>query len=158
MRIGHGFDIHQFELGKPLILCGVAVSHTHGLKAHSDGDVAIHALCDAMLGAAALGDIGQHFPDSDNKNKDRDSKEFLLGVNNFLQNAGFVISNVDISLLIEEPKLAPYILKMRQSLATILEIDLGQINVKATTTEGLGFVGRQEGAAAHSVVLLKDIV
>ncbi len=157
MRIGHGFDVHSFEKDKPLMLCGVQVPFTHGLKAHSDGDVAIHALCDAMLGAAALGDIGQHFPDTKKENKNRSSKEFLTAVNKLVQAAGFEVSNLDITLVAEKPKLASHILKMRESLASILKINLNQINVKATSTEGLGFIGREEGMAAHSMVLLKDI-
>jgi len=156
MRIGHGFDVHKLEAGKPLVLCGVNIAHTHGLKAHSDGDVAIHALCDAMLGAAALGDIGRHFPDTDVKNKNRNSREFLLEVKQLTQNAGLKLNNLDLTIVAQKPKLAPYIEKMQRSLSGILSTDIANINIKATTAEGLGFTGREEGIAAHAMVLLTD--
>ena len=154
MRIGHGFDVHEFERGRALWLCGVKVPHYAGLKAHSDGDVAIHALCDALLGAAALGDIGRHFPDHDPDNKDRPSHEFLSAVAVMITNKSYSISNVDLTIIAQQPKLAPFVEAMRGVLAGLLHLDIDQINIKATTTENLGFEGREEGISAHAVVLL----
>ena len=157
MRIGHGFDVHQFERDKPLILCGVLIPYEFGLKAHSDGDVAIHALCDAMLGALALGDIGQHFPDTEDQNKNRPSQEFLLEINKLLAKQQYQISNLDLTIVLQLPKLAPFISKMKTKLASILSLNEYQVNIKATTTEYLGYIGRKEGIAAHAVVLLNKI-
>jgi len=156
MRIGHGFDVHRFEADKPLMLCGIHVPHPYGLQAHSDGDVAIHALCDALLGTVALGDIGQHFPDSEIKNKNRNSAEFLGEIYEMIRAAGFVLENMDLTIIAEQPKLAPHIKKMRKSLATILETKITKISIKATTTEGLGFTGKDQGMAAQAVVLVRS--
>ena len=154
MRIGHGFDIHRFGSDKPLLLAGVAVPYKQGLVAHSDGDVVIHALCDALLGAAALGDIGQHFSDTDPKWHNANSQHFLAEVNNLLIAQGYQIANVDISVIAQVPKLAPHIQAMRACLAEVLGITLQQVNVKATTMEGLGPVGQKEAIACHAVALL----
>lgn len=154
MRIGHGFDVHEFERGRTLWLCGVEVPHYAGLKAHSDGDVAIHALCDALLGAAALGDIGRHFPDNELSNKDRPSREFLQAVHQMISEKGYQIGNVDLTIIAQQPKLAPFVDEMCKTLADLLEIETDQVNIKATTTEKLGFEGREEGISVHAVTLL----
>lgn len=156
MRIGHGYDVHAMELGKDLVLCGVKVKHDYGLKAHSDGDVAIHALCDALLGAAGLGDIGSHFPDTLSVNKNRDSCEFLTLILEMLSIKNYSISNLDITIVAENPKLLNYIDSMRKKLSEVLLLDVDRVNVKATTTEKLGFEGKEEGIAAHAVVLLYE--
>ena len=155
MRIGQGYDAHRFEAGKPLVLGGVPIDHDQGLKAHSDGDVLIHALCDALLGAAGLGDIGRHFPDSDPALAGVDSRELLRSVVKQLQERGWGIANVDLTAVAQRPKLSPYIDAMRQVLAVDLQVNPHQINVKATTTEGLGMVGRGEGIAAECIVLVE---
>ena len=157
MRIGHGYDAHQFEEGKQLVLCGVAIDSPLGLKAHSDGDVAIHALCDALLGAAALGDIGKHFPDTSDQYKNIDSRLLLRHVIKLLQKQGFKVGNVDLTIIAQSPKLSPYIEDMRTTLSSDLDIDTSEVNVKATTTEYMGFVGRKEGIASHAVVLLNPL-
>ena len=154
MRIGHGFDVHRFGTGDHIVLGGVTIPFAQGFVAHSDGDVAIHALCDALLGAAALGDIGQHFPDSSAEFKDIDSRILLRQVVTLLQQKGFAVGNVDLTIVAQAPKMAPHIPVMRENLAADLNIDLGCCNVKATTTEQLGYAGRGEGIAAHAVVLL----
>ena len=141
-RVGNGYDVHALKEGLPMWLCGVRIPSEKGFVAHSDGDVAIHALCDALLGAAALGDIGLHFPDSDPKFKGIDSKKLLAEVVSMLE---YDIVNVDITIALQEPKLRPYIDQMRETLAGIMGIDKGQVSVKATTTERLGFLGRGEG-------------
>ena len=156
MRIGQGYDAHQFEEGGRLVLCGVEISHTHGLKAHSDGDVAIHALCDALLGAAGLGDIGRHFPDSSDDFKNIDSRLLLLDVVRQLHDHALRVHNVDITIVAQAPKLAGYIDKMRELMSSDLQRAAAFINVKATTTEHMGFVGRKEGIAAYAVVLLEE--
>ena len=157
MRIGQGYDAHRFEKGKPLVLGGVAIPHDEGLKAHSDGDVLIHALCDALLGAAGLGDIGRHFPDNDQSYAGIDSRVLLRRVRGLLQERGWGIGNVDLTAVAQRPRLAPYIESMQQALADDLGIEPRQVNVKATTTEGMGFTGRGEGIAAHAVALLTEL-
>ena len=154
MRIGHGFDVHCFAEGRPLILGGVNIPHDKGLAAHSDGDVVIHALCDALLGAAALGDIGQHFPDSDSEFKNIDSRVLLRRVVELLKYKGWRTGNVDITIVAQAPKMAPHIKTMREKLAGDLDTSVDNLNIKATTTEKLGFTGRGEGIAVHAVALL----
>jgi 2-C-methyl-D-erythritol 2,4-cyclodiphosphate synthase len=156
MRIGQGFDVHAFEAGGRLVLGGVSVPHSHGLKAHSDGDVLLHALCDALLGAAALGDIGQHFPDTDPGYRNVDSRELLRTVSAKLDGLGLQVVNADMTLVAQAPRLAPYITDMRMHIADDLGVDIDRISVKATTTEHLGFTGREEGIAAFAVVLLDN--
>jgi 2-C-methyl-D-erythritol 2,4-cyclodiphosphate synthase len=154
IRIGQGLDVHAFEDGQFVTLAGVQIPHTHGLKAHSDGDVVLHALCDALLGALALGDIGQHFPDTDPNFKGADSKVLLKQVYQLILDRGYVLSNADITVACERPKLAKHNLEMRQSIADVLNVDTTQISVKATTTEKLGFTGRQEGILSMATVLV----
>lgn len=154
IRIGQGYDVHAFGEGDHVILGGVRVPHRCGVLAHSDGDVIIHALCDAMLGALALGDIGVHFPPSDERWKGADSGQFLRHCNQLLRERGWQLGNADITVICERPKVGPHALAMRETLATLLEIELDQISVKATTSEKLGFTGREEGIAAQVVVLL----
>jgi 2-C-methyl-D-erythritol 4-phosphate cytidylyltransferase/2-C-methyl-D-erythritol 2,4-cyclodiphosphate synthase len=156
-RIGQGYDVHRFGEGDHLMLCGVAVPHTQGVVAHSDGDVAIHALCDALLGALALGDIGIHFPDTDEAYKNADSCQLLARVYQLLGQGGWKLSNADITIIAESPKVSLYREQMRQRLADVLEVPLDAISVKATTTEKLGFEGRKEGIAAQAVVMLESI-
>ena len=156
MRIGQGFDVHAFEAGDHLRLGGVDVPHTQGLKAHSDGDVLLHALCDALLGAAGLGDIGRHFPDNDEAFRDIDSRDLLRRVMAQLDARGLGVVNADLTLVAQAPKLAPYVDAMRDTIAQDVRVDSSRINVKATTTEQLGFTGRKEGVAAFAVVLLDE--
>jgi len=158
MRIGHGYDAHQFEQGRRLVLCGVEIESDMGLKAHSDGDVAIHALCDALLGAAALGDIGKHFPDSSADFKNIDSRILLRKVVKLLENKNYSVQNADITIVAQTPRLAAYIEQMKDTMADDLNIQVGAMNVKATTTEHMGFVGRKEGIASYAVVLLNETV
>ncbi len=154
MRIGHGFDAHRFAPGRRLVLGGVAIPHDLGMAAHSDGDVVLHALCDALLGAAALGDIGKHFPDTSNDFKDIDSRVLLRHVVGLLGERGYRIGNVDLTIVAQAPKLAPHIPGMRTNIAADLGVTEGQVNVKATTTEQMGYTGRREGIATHAVALL----
>lgn len=154
MRIGQGFDVHKFGPGDHVMLGGVRIPHEQGLVAHSDGDVLLHALCDALLGAAAMGDIGRHFPDTDARFKDADSRELLRHVVAEIHAKGLRVGNVDCTVICQAPKLAPHIEAMREILAADLEVAFGQVNVKATTTEKLGFTGRGEGIAAQAVCLL----
>jgi len=154
MRIGFGYDVHCFATGHELWLGGLKIPHHRGLKGHSDADVLIHAICDALLGAAALGDIGKHFPDTDNAFKDIDSKILLSKTNSLIIGAGYRIQNIDSTIALQMPKIAPYIEGIRRSLSGILGIETGQVSVKATTTEHLGFEGREEGVSAYAVVLL----
>ena len=156
-RIGHGYDVHALGEGLELWLGGVRIPHTKGCIAHSDGDVAIHALCDAMLGALALGDIGQHFPDTSEEYCGIDSKILLQKVDTLVRSHGYAVSNADITIAAQRPKLAPYIVRMRQTLADILGVDISQVSVKATTTEHLGFTGREEGIAVWASVLLQAV-
>ena len=156
MRIGHGYDVHAFGDGDHIMLCGVRIAHQNGLMAHSDGDVALHALIDALLGALALGDIGHHFPDDDPAFEGADSRQLLRQVIALVKARGFVLGNADLTIIAQAPKLASHIAAMRQNLSEDLGGDIDLINVKATTTEKLGFVGREEGIAVHAVVLLKE--
>nr|VFK24392.1 MAG: 2-C-methyl-D-erythritol 2,4-cyclodiphosphate synthase [Candidatus Kentron sp. MB]VFK30656.1 MAG: 2-C-methyl-D-erythritol 2,4-cyclodiphosphate synthase [Candidatus Kentron sp. MB]VFK75360.1 MAG: 2-C-methyl-D-erythritol 2,4-cyclodiphosphate synthase [Candidatus Kentron sp. MB] len=158
MRIGHGYDAHRFATGRPLILGGVTVPYDRGLLAHSDGDVLIHALCDALLGAAGLGDIGLHFPDSSAEFKDINSRILLRRVVANLRERLLRVASVDLTLIAQAPKLRPFISDMRINLSSDLHMDLTRLNIKATTTEKMGFTGRGEGIAAHAVVLLEEPV
>lgn len=155
MRIGHGYDVHRFGPGEAVVLGGVVIPHHRGLVAHSDGDVLIHAICDALLGALAAGDIGRHFPDNDPANEDIDSRVLLRRVMALVSTAGYGLANLDATIVAQAPKMAPHIDAMREHLATDLGAEVSQVNVKATTTEKLGFAGREEGIAAHAVVLLE---
>lgn len=157
LRIGHGFDVHAFGPGDHVILAGQHITHTHGVVAHSDGDVIIHALCDALLGAIALGDIGQHFPDSDSRWRGVDSRALLRQVRALLTQRGFGVVNADLTLIAEAPRLGPHREAMRRNLAADLGIAIERISVKATTTERLGYVGRGEGLACHAVVLIATV-
>jgi 2-C-methyl-D-erythritol 2,4-cyclodiphosphate synthase len=155
MRIGHGYDAHRFGNGDTLVLGGVQIAHDHSLVAHSDGDVLIHAICDALLGAMGQGDIGQHFPDTDPVNAGIDSRLLLRRVIQLVHQSGWVLGNLDATIIAQSPRMAPHIQGMRENLVADMTTTLGQVNVKATTTEGLGFTGRKEGIAAHAVVLLQ---
>jgi 2-C-methyl-D-erythritol 2,4-cyclodiphosphate synthase len=154
MRIGHGFDVHAFEAGDHVVLCGVRVAHNRGVRAHSDGDVALHALCDALLGAAGLGDIGEHFPDDDAQYAGISSRTLLHEVVALLQQHGYRTGNVDITVVAQAPRLADHRAAMCENVASDLNLDIHCVNVKATTTEHLGFAGRGEGIAAFAVALL----
>ena len=156
MRIGQGFDVHAFQPGGRLVLGGVDIPHSHSLKAHSDGDVVVHALCDALLGAAALGDIGRHFPDSDAAYEGIDSRELLRRVYASLQSEGYRVVNADLTIVAQAPRLAPHVEAMGINIASDLQTESACINVKATTTEHLGFTGREEGIAAFAVVLIQQ--
>ena len=156
MRIGSGFDVHAYGGGNSIVLGGVRIPHTRGVVAHSDGDVVLHALCDAMLGAAGLGDIGMHFPDTDPVWKGADSRRFVEAVLEMLRVRKLRIGNADITLLAQTPKVSAYRLEIRRSIAQMLGVTENQVNIKATTTEHLGFVGRSEGLAAQAVVLLEN--
>ena len=157
MRIGHGFDVHKFGGEGPLMLAGVAVPFEEGFIAHSDGDVAIHALCDAILGALCLGDIGNHFPDTDRQYENISSRILLRHVVGLMTDKGYEIGNGDITIVAQAPKMSPHLLSMRACLSEDLNCNIEQINVKATTTEKLGYTGRKEGVAVHCVVLLTPI-
>ena len=154
MRIGHGYDVHRFTEGDFVTLGGVRIPHRFGLLAHSDGDVVLHALSDALLGAAALGDIGQHFPDTDANYAGADSRVLLRHVVGLVQGKGWKVGNVDATIVAQAPKMALHIARMRELIAEDLQVSLDQVNVKATTTEKLGFTGREEGIAVHAVALL----
>jgi 2-C-methyl-D-erythritol 2,4-cyclodiphosphate synthase len=153
-RVGQGLDVHAFSEGDHVMLGGVRIPHTQGLAAHSDGDVALHALCDALLGAAALGDIGQHFPPSDEKWRDADSRRLLAAVNEMLWREGWGVVNLDLTIACETPRIGPFAPAMREAIAECLGIEPGAVSVKATTTERLGFCGRGEGIASLAVVLI----
>jgi 2-C-methyl-D-erythritol 2,4-cyclodiphosphate synthase len=157
MRVGQGFDVHAFGDGDHVVLGGVVIPHVKGLVAHSDGDVLIHALCDALLGGAGLGDIGRHFPDTDPRYRNADSRDLLRHVMKLVGQQGYCVGNVDCTVIAQAPKLAPHIEKMRTILAEDLATTVEQVNVKATTTERLGFCGREEGIAAMAVVLLAPV-
>jgi len=157
MRIGHGFDVHAFGEGDHVVLGGVKIHHHHELVAHSDGDVVLHALCDALLGAAALGDIGRHFPDTDEAWRGADSRELLRQVMVKVRSHGWQVGNVDITVVAQLPRLAPHIDTMRAHIASDLDTDFRNVNVKATTTERLGAIGREEGIASHAVALLMPL-
>jgi len=155
LRIGQGYDAHRFKEGDHIVIGGVTIPFEKGMAAHSDGDVALHALCDALLGAAALGDIGKHFPDSDAKFKGIDSRILVRDVSAKLAELGFAIVNVDLTIIAQAPKLAPHIPKMRENIAADLAVPVDCVNVKATTTEGMGFEGRGEGISAMAVALIR---
>jgi len=155
IRIGHGYDVHAFEPGDYVILGGVKIPHHSQFKAHSDGDVLLHAVCDALLGALALGDIGRHFPDTDNAFKNADSRDLLKQVIKMINQQGYELINLDTTIIAQAPKMSPHIANMQANLADDFHADLSQINVKATTTEKLGFAGREEGVAVHAVCLLQ---
>ena len=157
MRIGHGFDVHAFTEGDSIILGGVRIAHHHAFKAHSDGDVLIHALCDALLGSLALGDIGRHFPDSDAQWKNADSALFLTAVMQLITQRGYALGNADITIVAQAPKMAGHIPQMISGLANRLNCEEDCLNIKATTTEKLGYCGREEGIAVHAVVLLEQV-
>jgi 2-C-methyl-D-erythritol 2,4-cyclodiphosphate synthase len=154
IRIGHGFDVHKFGGQGPIIIGGIKIPYLQGLIAHSDGDVTLHALCDAILGALALGDIGNHFPDNDAKYAGVDSRELVKEVFLLAENKGYQIGNVDLTIVAQEPKISPHVDAMRSEIASLLNTEVGNVNVKATTTEKLGAIGRCEGIATHAVVLL----
>lgn len=154
MRIGHGFDAHRFEAGRPLVIGGVTIPYEFGLAAHSDGDVLIHALCDALLGAVAMGDIGAHFPDSSDDYAGIDSRLLLRSVVSRLDEAGYSIGNVDMTLLAQAPKMAPHIQAMRENIAADLQAAVDAVSIKATTTEKMGYTGRKEGISCHAVCIL----
>lgn len=154
MRIGLGYDVHKLVERRPLIIGGVSVPHEKGLLGHSDADVLIHAIMDGMLGALALGDIGKHFPDTDEKYKGADSMELLRCVNNLINEKGYEINNIDSIIIAQSPKMAPHIEQMRKNIAAVLNTDIGNVSVKATTEEGLGFTGTKQGISAQSICLL----
>ena len=156
MRIGHGYDVHRLVPGRALILGGVTIPYELGLEGHSDADVLLHAVSDALLGAAALGDIGKHFPDTDPAYKGADSGKLLEIVGQRVANAGYRISNIDVTMIAQRPKLKDYIPQMTQNIAAFLQIDAGHVNVKATTEEHLGFTGEGKGMACHAVCLLEE--
>lgn len=156
-RIGNGYDVHKLVEGRKLILCGVEVPHVKGVLGHSDGDVGIHAIMDALIGALALGDIGSHFPDNDNTYKDIDSKILLKKVMKIIRDKGYDIANIDCSIVLQYPKIRPYIDYMRKTLGKVMEIPVENISVKATTEEKLGFTGDESGVKSYAVVLLKKI-
>ena len=155
MRIGHGYDVHKFKEGRKCIICGVEIPFHMGLDGHSDADVATHAVMDALLGAAAMGDIGRLFPDNDDAYLGADSIELLKTVSKKLDDAGYAVSNIDVTVIAQKPKMMPYISQMEQNLANALHTDITNINVKATTEEGLGFTGNLLGISAHAVALIE---
>ena len=157
IRVGFGFDVHQLKEGLNFCLGGIIIPHSKGSLGHSDADVLIHTICDALLGAANMGDIGKHFPDTNEKYKGIDSKELLLEVVEILNKKGFEINNIDVTVLLQRPKLRNHIDKMIETLSAVMKIDKKKLSIKATTTEGLGFVGREEGVAAHCVTLINKI-
>ena len=156
MRIGHGYDVHRLVEGRDLILGGVKIAHKTGLDGHSDADVLLHAVSDALLGAAGLGDIGRHFPDTDPKYKGANSLELLRVVGEKVAAAGYRISNIDVTLIAQKPKVKDYIPQMQSNIASVLDLCVDRVNVKATTEERLGFTGREEGMACHAVCLLEE--
>lgn len=153
-RVGHGFDVHRFGDGDHIILGGVKIPYTQGFEAHSDGDVLIHSVCDALLGAMAAGDIGQHFPDTDAAYKNINSRLLLKKVNSMIEEEAYLVGNIDVTVVAQSPRIAPYTDSIRRNLAADLNCSIDQINIKATTTEQLGYLGRKEGVAVHCVVLL----
>ena len=158
MRIGHGYDVHRFSQNRKLIIGGVNIPFDRGLDGHSDADVLIHAVCDSLLGAAALGDIGKHFPDNDSRFKDIDSAVLLSYVGKLLADNGYRVLNIDTTVIAQAPKLAPYIETMRENIAKALNLSPSQVSVKATTEEHLGFTGREEGVSAHSVCIIDGVI
>lgn len=157
MRVGHGYDVHRFAENRKLILGGVTIDYELGMLAHSDGDVVIHALIDALLGAAGMGDIGGHFPDSSAEFENIDSRVLLRDVISKLKTAGYSVGNADITIIAQAPRMKPHLPEMKKILATDLETNESRLNIKATTTEGMGFAGRKEGIATHAVVLLNEV-
>ncbi len=157
IRVGHGYDVHAFGDGDHVVLGGVTIPYSRGLIAHSDGDVVLHALADALLGATGLGDIGKHFPDTDKQYEGADSRILLRHVVTLVVRAGYTLGNADITIIAQAPKMAPHIDVMRKLIAEDVNVDISRINVKATTTEQLGYIGRKEGIAVHSVVLLEEL-
>ena len=157
MRIGHGYDVHKLVSGRRLFLGGVVIESDLGLLGHSDADVLLHAVCDALLGAAALGDIGKHFPDNDNRFKDISSLKLLEKTGRILSENGFEIINIDSTVIAQAPKISPYIEKMRENISKTLRVDISSVSVKATTEEGLGFTGSKQGIAAHAVCLINEM-
>lgn len=157
MRIGHGFDVHKFGGVGPIVIGGVEIDYVQGLLAHSDGDVALHAICDALLGALGMGDIGRHFPDTDAQYAGADSRELLRHVFSLVKDKGYKLGNLDVTVVAESPKMAPHVDAMCKNIAEDLDAQQDQINVKATTTEKLGFTGRKEGIGCHAVVLLEKV-
>jgi 2-C-methyl-D-erythritol 2,4-cyclodiphosphate synthase len=157
IRVGHGYDVHAFREGHAIILGGVEIPFSKAFKAHSDGDVLIHALCDALLGATGLGDIGQHFPDNDAQYAGMNSRLFLQQVHQLVKQYGYSLGNTDITIIAEAPRMMPHLHEMKQNLCDDLDCDLTAINIKATTTEKLGYIGRSEGIAVHAVVLLERV-
>lgn len=155
IRVGHGYDVHRFKEGRELFLGGVKIEYALGLDGHSDADVLLHAICDALLGAAALGDIGQHFPDSDDRFKGIDSKLLLARCVRLISERGWKVGNIDATVIAQAPKIAPHIAAMRECVARLLNVDIDAVNIKATTEEHLGFTGRKEGIAAHCVCLIE---
>lgn len=155
MRIGHGYDVHKLVENRKLIVGGVDIPHDRGLLGHSDADVLLHAISDALLGACALGDIGTHFPDTDPKWEGADSLVLLREVNRIINEAGYFVENIDSTLIVQKPKMKPYIPQMRKNIAAACGVDVSAVSVKATTEENLGFTGRQEGISAHAVVLVR---
>ena len=156
-RIGHGYDVHRLEAGEKFVIGGIEIDHDKGAVGHSDADVVIHVICDSILGALGEGDIGKHFPDTEEKYRGADSKELLAEVMKILKEKSFKINNVDVTVLLEKPKLRDHVEDMIETLSGVMEISNDKLSIKATTTEGLGFVGRQEGVAAHCVTLIKKI-
>ena len=156
-RIGHGYDVHKLETGEKFVIGGIEIDHDKGAVGHSDADIIIHVMCDSILGALSEGDIGKHFPETDEKYKGIDSKELLVEVVEILHKKGFEINNIDVTVLLQRPKLRNHIDKMIETLSAVMKIDKKKLSIKATTTEGLGFVGREEGVAAHCVTLINKI-
>ena len=154
-RVGHGYDVHRFGEGDFIMLGGVKIPYHHSFIAHSDGDVLLHSLCDALMGSIAAGDIGKHFPDTDEKYKNIDSTLLLEQTMQLLSQELYIVANADITIIAQAPKMSPYIQSMRQNIATVMDVSVSQINIKATTTERLGFAGREEGIAVHSVVMVQ---
>ena len=156
-RIGHGYDVHKLETGKKFVIGGIEINHDKGAVGHSDADIIIHVMCDSILGALSEGDIGKQFPDTDEKYKGIDSKVLLVEVMEILNKKGFEINNIDVTVLLQKPKLRNHIIKMIETLSAVMKIDKKKLSIKATTTEGLGFVGREEGVAAHCITLINKI-
>ena len=156
-RIGHGYDVHKLKTGEKFVIGGIEIDHDKGAVGHSDADIIIHVICDSILGALSEGDIGKHFPDTDEKYKGIDSKKLLVEVVEILNKKGFEINNIDVTVLLQRPKLRNHIDEMIETLSAVMKIDKKKLSIKATTTEGLGFVGREEGVAAHCVTLINKI-
>ena len=156
-RIGHGYDVHKLKTGEKFVIGGIEIDHDKGAVGHSDADIIIHVMCDSILGALSEGDIGKHFPDTDEKYKGVDSKELLVEVVEILNKKGFDINNIDVTVLLQRPKLRNHIDKMIETLSAVMKIDKKKLSIKATTTEGLGFVGREEGVAAHCITIINKI-